>query len=434
MDQYLLIAIIYLLTGLIVFIGTLTNSMVGLFSIIISMFFLYPQIYIFGAYVKIVDVTTLSSILAWISQMFVQGKLKVSRSPFNIAIFIFIVSIMVSAIGAVSPSKSIVELLQVVGWVGCYFFFANNVSSVIQGQRLILSILWMAVIQVLLGLFQILTNTGGLFIEGGMPRMVGTLGPYLPTYILSGIIVGLGLISYGAQRGKYFILTMLLIFGLILVQTRTVWISFLFGFIAFIFVKQHSLKIKLALNIGIILLILLMFMGLVHFVPAYWFILDARGIATLYSRFYLWQSALIMWSANPINGIGIGNFGLSYMDVAFDKFGKTITELFLSHGLSETIDAHSTFLTYLAETGLMGAGAYLYVILIGIIMSYRTFKRYKNAFNLSLFIYMAVTIIAIFYSEPPGGHSGHLQWIIMGLITAASNWNKTCQDNRSDTK
>jgi len=433
MDQYLLI-VLYLLTGLIVFIGTLANSRIGLFSIVISMFFLYPQLYIFGAHVKIVDVTTLSSLIAWVSQMLVRGKLNVSRSPFNIAIFIFIVSIAVSAIGAISPAKSIINLLQAFGWVGCYFFFANNVSSVIQGQKLILSILWMAVIQVLVGFFQILTNTGGLFIEGGMPRMVGTLGPYLPTYILSGIIVGLGLVFYRAQQVKYFILTMLLIFGLILVQTRTVWISLLFGVIVSIFVKRISLKVRAAVSIGIILVIFSMFIFLVYFVPAYWTTLADRGIDSMYIRLYLWQSALNIWSTSPITGAGIGNFGLLYMDFTFDKFGKTVTDLFLLHSLSDAIDAHSTFLTYLAETGLVGVGAYLSVILIGIIVSYRTFKRYRNAFNLSLFIYMAVTIVAIFYSEPPGGHIGYLQWIIMGLITAAYNWNKTCQDNQGHTK
>lgn len=65
-------------------------------------------------------------------------------------------------------------------------------------------------------------------------------------------------------------------------------------------------------------------------------------------RFALWGRALELWAESPVFGIGIGQYGL-YSEDAFQVSGRTGTGFV----------AHNTFLSFLAETGVVGLSVWL---------------------------------------------------------------------------
>ncbi len=95
---------------------------------------------------------------------------------------------------------------------------------------------------------------------------------------------------------------------------------------------------------------------------------DVRGVpvndenyATV-ERLAHWQAALAMANANPLLGVGLGNYEAAYPDYALPRWPQA-----LGH-------AHNDYLNMLAETGLVGFIAY--VLVWGLII-YRTLRALR---------------------------------------------------------
>ncbi len=77
-----------------------------------------------------------------------------------------------------------------------------------------------------------------------------------------------------------------------------------------------------------------------------------------------WQTGLAMFNAHPFTGVGIGNFNARFTEFAVNpRF--TISE---GH-------AHNYYINAMAETGIIGLIAYVWLILTGLWISYRAVRR-----------------------------------------------------------
>ncbi|WP_405380836.1 O-antigen ligase family protein [Phascolarctobacterium sp.] len=79
-------------------------------------------------------------------------------------------------------------------------------------------------------------------------------------------------------------------------------------------------------------------------------------------RWYGWMSSWNMFCDNPLLGIGLKNFGKTYMN-----------DYMLSGAYEKLQHPHNIFLFYLAETGMAGFAAYVYMIYKHFITSFRRF-------------------------------------------------------------
>jgi O-antigen ligase len=113
--------------------------------------------------------------------------------------------------------------------------------------------------------------------------------------------------------------------------------------------------------------------------------------------------AIQLWENNPILGVGFGNFGSSLGGV-------------------ENALSHSAFLSFLAETGLVGLFVNLLLIIFLSYISYRSIRKYDDN---SFWFAVQVGILVGFVGTISGNITYHYYnqpyiWFLMGLITAMS--------------
>jgi O-antigen ligase len=145
--------------------------------------------------------------------------------------------------------------------------------------------------------------------------------------------------------------------------------------------------------------------------------LQATG--TILLRVSLWKAALAAFWANPLFGIGSGNFAQVYLwipSVRFDPIFHLVT------GLS----THSIFMTALAETGIFGFFALIFFLLRAVKLSYRNFKSSVSISDMQVTLCLLALALVIFGSSTYAGawfwgnNSYHMA-VMFGLIASYRN-------------
>lgn len=86
----------------------------------------------------------------------------------------------------------------------------------------------------------------------------------------------------------------------------------------------------------------------------------------LVQRMSLWQAAWDMFLAHPLIGVGPGNFDVAYLQYALPGWPQLPGH------------AHNYYLNLLAETGLLGLGAYLLFLMTLLVVAYRGAQRVRR--------------------------------------------------------
>ena len=105
-------------------------------------------------------------------------------------------------------------------------------------------------------------------------------------------------------------------------------------------------------------------------------------------RINRWKSALRMFQAEPVFGMGLGTYAFTYA-----PFQVSSDLSRASTNAGNRGNAHSEYLGLLAETGFMGLVCYLAIIITTIAAAVRVFKRSASAFarQMALFLVLALS-------------------------------------------
>ncbi|MEK9180168.1 MAG: O-antigen ligase family protein, partial [Patescibacteria group bacterium] len=216
-------------------------------------------------------------------------------------------------------------------------------------------------------------------------RFQGSLGnpAYTAPYLLFAMFYLVSLWLGDEQRYKarkliYLIPLVLFSFFFLNSQTRTTLLGFGFGAIVFLVYLIFSLP-RLRLWLGSLLLAAIILGGMGFYFQQSAFVKSLPGArvfdispetSSLNTRFWTWGSAWRGFLDRPIFGWGPENFS-----AVFDKYFDP--RHFVPGLNTETwFDrAHSAYLDYLAETGILGLGAYLGIFAVFFMLF---FKRSKN--------------------------------------------------------
>ncbi len=79
-----------------------------------------------------------------------------------------------------------------------------------------------------------------------------------------------------------------------------------------------------------------------------------------------WLAAWNMWLTHPWHGVGIGNYGIAYTE-----FQVSLWREALAH-------AHNIYLNFLAESGLIGFSAYVFLFVIAFVVGLRLLRRLRG--------------------------------------------------------
>ncbi len=448
--------------------------------IVAAEFFLYPRPNFLGAYVRLVDWAILGMSVAvlfrWLQRRYTTSLMSDATNhvfsgdspnaepnmliPLGISglgapVLTLLAATVVSAIFAFHFGLAVKKTIQQAELVILVYLTAVATRDKKTHKQVLLLILGMSVFEAVFGAVQYITNTGGIPMPGGLLRVSGTLGNDLAGYLLIGVVVGLAFLAGTQAQKRVRFWSLIMATGLvgavlIITQVRGAWISFALIFFSMFLFYSSQWKRMLAVLLFTAMFVVGLWAGQgalgVHtFVRT----LENRGLTTIGVRFLLWKAAANMWWKHPWLGVGPGNYGTLFTEQSLTGIDlRPTVELY---HLSPEIDTHSAFFTRLAEGGILGVAANLWLLLSALIIAWRLYSGGSslgtvNIRDLSLrrllsgpgthievggiaaFIIMLISLPAYFYSGPPGGK---LFWVALGLLMRTD---KNTEHNKIDFK
>jgi O-antigen ligase len=212
---------------------------------------------------------------------------------------------------------------------------------------------------------------------------------------------------------------LLMIFGggLILCFSRGVWLSVIVA-LGFLFIysgtgEQGNRIIFIAFG-GIFLLIILSLPGVSGLIFERISTLFNFQFASNRSRLLRWGQAFLMFLQHPIIGNGYGAFAMLYEEKV---------ALVGAYTAQFQLGAHSEYLQVLAELGLIGFAAWMWVIFAFLQHGWQALQQIHGGFYRSVIVglmaaELAMLVLFIVFSMPSGDEIAIPFWLIYGVLPA----------------
>ena len=380
----------------------------SLFDIQSSIYFLIISLFI-GIFIlkepygiRPVDVLIIFTIFAYLLHKIYHLDYSFSFNELSRPVFIFLAAIFFSLIDAPIFQKGLINFFKHLELFLIFFILADlfNSWSLDRLRRLIEYFIYVAVAATLIAL------TFLLFGENS--RAFGVTGTSLSDLTVSALIASISflLLSNNRRRTRKFLaLASLLFIGLVMTQTRGAWLGFSvsFLFLSYLLLKKSvpgtTKKLYQLFFLGLILIIILFFVFETAFVGISHRVEQIRyvEVGTIQFRLILWHAAITAFWANPINGIGLGQFSL--LSNKYSDIGDT--ELFKEN--IEGLTAHNVFISYLSETGMIGILALIFLYYSITRIAAKNFNRIDSDENLDLVIILRTFFFFVVISSTYAG-------------------------------
>ncbi|MCK4778298.1 MAG: O-antigen ligase family protein [Actinomycetia bacterium] len=291
-----------------------------------------------------------------------------------------------------------------------FYLTANIIDSEKKLQRLCLFFLTSSFFVSLYGIFQsfgveplkgsvMILASGRSNSTFGNPSITGL-------FLIFSVLIGLGLFSSKASNWvRYAAIFFLpaISWCLVLTSTRSAWLGCLAGLIIFIyFLPEKRLKLYLGSLLIIIIILLLFFSPAVKGRLGEYF-----KTKKLPDRIYIWGSTLKLISDNPF-GIALENYPYMFPKYKIKNWGQLITEKWRS-----TDKAHNNFLQISSTLGIVGALAYLWIIVLLILYFFKYMKG--NILTTAIFSGIIGYLIGLQYNFTGPSVTPFL-WIFIGAV------------------
>jgi len=332
-------------------------------------------LFVFWSPISITGAQTAVSfaVLFWVVRMFVVKKFRLVRTPLNIPIAAFLVAVAIGVIWAVDFRHSLKGYMSL-GWMSIFFLTANNVRDVTRFRKLIRLLISITTIAAAYGIFQHLTRIdffGNVkHLNQPIPRSIGFFdGPAtFGNYMLLVLPVIIGLFSYsntGKEKRWLWLPALIIMTAIIFSYGRGVWLSLITGLIFMAILR--SKRLVFFVLTGIIVSCTVLFI-----LPSSKF--SQRIIGTIKStrpvgdRIYFLEGGLKITRDYPITGVGWGGFRKVY-----PKYKP-------AEARESGCNAHNNFLDVTVDSGLLGLGIFLWLLITIYKVGFHLFKELDDGY------------------------------------------------------
>ncbi|MFH1367487.1 MAG: tetratricopeptide repeat protein [Elusimicrobiota bacterium] len=333
-----------------------------LLSLVLFFAPLFPDVKLTRPKLLLLETGLYGLLFIWLFISFAYGKLRVKVSLLTAPVLAY--GAVTALFYFLSPDKIVAlnELKRSMLSLSAYFVAANVIRS--EKQFLAVAGSWLAgtFLSILYGMLQ---HSGGIWMVAvpKMDRVMSTSGN--PIFFAACIVVllpiAIGLILYVRKfQAKIFIAAAIFcgIIALYYTETRAALIAFGVSMLAMIFLAVKNAKTRL------IMLGALALLGIII------------GIATRNIWFrqqehlLIWRDTLAMWSHYPWTGTGPGTFHIYFPQFASDQLKAVWPQ-----GIFIVNDAHNEYVQYLSETGIIGFGVFLWLIISFFVNAFRIHRN-----------------------------------------------------------
>jgi len=348
------------------------------------------------------------------------------RTPLDLPLFIFLVTIVISFFTTLSLETSIKAFKG--EFINCAVFFYMVASATDDEDISILvkALLAGSFVLAAYGIIDFFSHSSGLFTmgyrAGSLHQGYEAYGQYIIMVLPFNI---LGFLYMKGRQERFFLAIVLLLncVALFLTYTRGAWVAFcveLFS-AALLVPKTRVFKAALAgsLLIGP-LLVLSILPGNLVWHGSSGVNADIRSPRnTVETRLRMWKGFFREFSKNPFEPAGYGktNFKRKYK-------GDDFTDAVGDKGV-EFEQAHNTFINTAAQLGIQGLIALLFIIYTVLKISLKAWKRglsdFDRAFGLSMFIMTIGFFTANQFAEFYIDDTSLMFWIFVGMLVSVYN-------------
>ncbi|MGQ9630364.1 MAG: O-antigen ligase family protein [bacterium] len=296
------------------------------------------------------DVGKAIAVLAWFIKMGLKRDFEPSRFPLNLEVGLLIVALLLSFPGAINVVASLKKFVVVIGQLSIFFIVISSLTRISQIKRILVVLILATALEAIYTIFQYngySIRTLGYSGRGG--RVVGTLGMYNSVGGVMGMVIPviIALLLFVRDVRVRVLGSVALVSALIslfLSSTRGAWIG-----VAASVSSMAILKTRRAI-IGVLAVV-------VFFAVIFPSLPDrmADRIASIInpddnvSRIKIWRDTLLIIDGSGFFGVGLDNYGRGYDRVLPDK--------------KHSFHAHNTALNLMAEVGILGLTAFIYLVI-----------------------------------------------------------------------
>lgn len=367
-----------------------------------------------------------------------EGKYKLVKSGLNYPVIAFIIASGISLLSSIDIYISVYSLFSITLFAGLYFLVPNIVRERRQIRKIMFSLIFVS------GLISIYGIGQYFGIDLLNLKVMGSgyiSGPFENRNVLASFLVFIMPVSVGflfekiSKKLKLMVglVAIITLIALIYTRTRGAWVGFI-GAMAFfagaklmagrgmkkILKSLFSKKSLITISLMVICLGLLIrydYRKPTSFTRKFLSIADLKDPATRH-RFVMWHTGIDIIKEHPLLGTGIDTFKKIYPKYQ-SKYLRT-EKYGMFEGLSRFI--HNDYLEITANTGILGLGAFLWLI---VTLYWTGLKRLKQidqskySPNLLIIILSSLTAVLIhsfFHYSFYLPTTGMLFWLWLGLL------------------
>jgi len=371
-----------------------------------------------------------------------EGKYKLVKSKLNYPILVYIVACSISLFSSVDIYISLYSTFSIILLVGLYLIVSNIVREAQQIRNIMLSLIFVS------GLISIYGIGQYFGIDLLNLKVIGSgniSGPFenrnvLASFLVFTMPVSAGFLFEKISKKLKIIVSLVALFtlvALIYTRTRGAWVG-LIGAMAFLAgaklimegrVKK-TIKGVLSKKSLLVIFVSIICLGLLvrhdykrqgSFTKKFLSIADLNDPATRH-RFVMWHTGADIVKEHPLLGTGIGTFKKIHPKyqskyLRTDKYGRF-------EGLSRF--AHNDYLEIAADTGILGLGTFLWLIVALYWIGIKKLKQIDQpgySQNLLIIILSSLTAVLIhsfFHYSLYLPTTSMLFWLWLGLLNTES--------------
>ncbi|OGG23817.1 hypothetical protein A3A79_01255 [Candidatus Gottesmanbacteria bacterium RIFCSPLOWO2_01_FULL_43_11b] len=336
-------------------------------------------------------------VTSWIIKSLAQKEFRITRTPLDIPIVLFVISQLISSIFSMDPhvswfgyySRFNGGMWSIVSYALLYYAFVSNIENITLFIKASLST---AIVISLYGVAERLGIDKHLWVQDVQNRVFSTLGQ--PNW-LAAYLVALSPIALTLRSPFSYILSFLLFAVLLFTRSRSGLLGFAVADGIYWVILYLKTKKKLSLRLPFIIyhlsFIILFALFSPNFIlkqvapttpsPTYTApLLESGGTESGTIRKYVWEGAVNVWkSSTKTMLIGTGTETFAFAFYQFRPAGHNMTSEwdFLYN------KAHNEYLNSLATTGLLGLGSY--VFFLGLFIWWFIHQKKQSTLDYALF-------------------------------------------------
>jgi len=399
--------------GLLVVAGIALYPLSGVFVLLFAMQFKAPLPGPLGVYPA--DLVTLVLVPSVLINRVIRGKPPLRKSQINWILLLLLGVFAISLLVAYDPLRGLVNLGRHVQLFVLLAVIASleNLSAI----RYILR--WFLLLVAAVSII----NIARAIMGGGSERVFGPAGAFFAVFaVVCSIHAAIGFIlaRHGWRRFQWGLLSLVFAGGLVFTQTRAAWIQLILALMLLAGLLywwsrahgHHDVRRRLVILLTVFTIIACVVAtgALPIFQRSAARISEVvQGNATTVGyRLFLWKLGLESFVDHPILGIGLGQIG------EWDQFLPN-WRFYLHSVTMHGMGAHNDFVTYLAETGLVGTIpllALFWLLFRGGLRRFRECKTVDEAAGiLVVWVPAAALMIGYFFST-------HMFYSLAGMLTS----------------